>query len=152
MPVFSSTHSTTAASGGFKYSPTTSRTLSTNCGSGDTLNSSTRWGLSPNARHIWLTAVCETPAAAAIDRVDQCVASRGAVSSVRTNTSSITASVILRGGPGRGSSASPSRRRSANLRRHLLTVAAWQPNAAAISLLWRPSAAASTIRHRSASA
>ena len=59
--VFSSTHSTTAASGGFRYSPATSRTLSTNCGSGDTLYSSMRWGLSPNARHICDTAVCDTP-------------------------------------------------------------------------------------------
>ncbi len=64
MEVFSSTHSTAAASGGFRYKPTTSRTLSTNCGSGDTLCSSTRWGLRPNARHVWLTAVWETPAAA----------------------------------------------------------------------------------------
>ena len=95
-----------------------------NCGSGDTLNSPTRCGLSPNARQICDTAVCETPTAAAIDRVDQCVAPAGALSRVRTSTSSTTASVILRGGPGRGSSASPSRRRSANRRRHLLTVAA----------------------------
>ena len=82
-----------------------------------------RWGLRPNARHIWLTAVCDTPAAVAIDRVDQCVASAGVVSRVRTSTSSITASVILRGGPGRGSSFSPSRRRCANRLRHFDTVA-----------------------------
>ncbi len=33
--VFSSTHSTNARSGGFRYSPTTSRTLATNNGSLD---------------------------------------------------------------------------------------------------------------------
>ena len=50
--VFSSTHSTTAASGGFRYRPTMSRTLSMNSGSGDSLNVSIRCGLSPNARQI----------------------------------------------------------------------------------------------------
>ena len=112
MPVFSSTQSTTAASGGFKYSPATSLTLSMNCGSGDSLNSSVRWGLSPNACQMECTEDREMPAAAAIDRVDQCVASGGADSRVRTITSSTLASVIVRGGPGRGSSQSPSRRRS----------------------------------------
>ena len=135
MPVFSSTQSTTAASGGFKYSPATSRTLSMNCGSGDSLNSPSRWGLSPNARQIRDTAVCETPAAAAIDRVDQRAASRGASSRVRTTTSSTLASAMVRGGPGRGSSQSPSRRRNANLVRHLATVAGWHPNSSAMSRL-----------------
>jgi hypothetical protein len=45
----SSTHSTRAASGGFRDSPTTSRTLSMNCGSVDSLKVSIRCGLSPNA-------------------------------------------------------------------------------------------------------
>jgi hypothetical protein len=40
MPVFSSMQSTTARSGGFRYSPTTSWTLSTKCGSEDSLNDS----------------------------------------------------------------------------------------------------------------
>ena len=74
---FSSTHSTSAFSGGFMYSPTTSRTLSTNCGSVDSLNVSWRCGLSPNARQIREIADWLIPVAAAIDRVDQCVASTG---------------------------------------------------------------------------
>ena len=39
---FSSTHSTTARSGGLRYSPTTSLTLSTNCGSFDSFQESWR--------------------------------------------------------------------------------------------------------------
>jgi hypothetical protein len=38
---FPSTHSTVAVSGGFRHSPTTSRTLSMNCGSVDSLKVST---------------------------------------------------------------------------------------------------------------
>ena len=135
MAVFSSTQSTTAASGGFRYSAATSLTLSMNWGSGDSLNSPTRWGLSPNARQMACTEAREMPAAAAIDRVDQCVAPAGMDSRVRTITSSTFASSMVRGGPGRGSSLSPSRRRSANRTRHLATVAGWHPSAAAISLL-----------------
>jgi hypothetical protein len=44
---FSSTHSTIAAPGGFRYCSTTSRTLSMNCGSVDSLKVSTRVGLEP---------------------------------------------------------------------------------------------------------
>ena len=106
-----------------------------NCGSGDSLNSPARWGLSPNARQICDTEVCEMPTAAAMDRVDQCVAPGGADSRVRTITSSTLASSMVRGGPGRGSSQSPSRRRSANRPRHLPTVAGWHPRSAAMSRL-----------------
>jgi hypothetical protein len=35
----------------------------------------TKWGLSPNARQMRETADCDVAAAAAIDRVDQCVSS-----------------------------------------------------------------------------
>ena len=49
-------------------------------------------------------------------------------------------------------SCSPSRPRSANRTRHLLTVLALQPSPAAISLLDRPSAAAKTAGHQNASA
>jgi hypothetical protein len=45
-PVFSSTQSTRAAWGGFRYSPTMSRTFSRNCGSVLSLKVSTRCGLS----------------------------------------------------------------------------------------------------------
>ena len=117
------------------YRPTTSRTLSMNCGSGDTLNSPTMWGLSPNARQICDTEVCDIPTSLAIDRVDQCVAPGGDCSRVLTITSSTLASVMVRGGPGRGSSHNPSRRRSANRPRHLPTVAGWHPRSAAMSRL-----------------
>jgi hypothetical protein len=47
-----------------------------------------RCGLSPNAVQMSCTAVCVSPTSRAIDRVDQCVASRGVLSSVSTITSS----------------------------------------------------------------
>src|SRR6476646_6160380 len=47
--LFSSTHSTIARSGGFRYKPTTSRTFSTNCGSLENLKFSTRCGCNPKA-------------------------------------------------------------------------------------------------------
>ncbi len=107
-----------------------------NCGSGDSLNSSARWGLRPNAPpQMACTDDGEMPTALAIDRVDQCVASGGADSKVSTITLSTAASSMVRGGPGRGSSQSPSRRRSANRERHLAAVAGWHPSSAAMSLL-----------------
>lgn len=68
---FSSTHSTIALSGGSRYNPTTSRTLSMNNGSVDSFHVSTRCGCRPNARQIREIAVWDIPVAAAIDRVDQ---------------------------------------------------------------------------------
>src|SRR4051812_35869784 len=47
-----------------------SRTLSMNCGSGDSLTASVWCGLSANARQIRLTAVWLMPVARAIERVD----------------------------------------------------------------------------------
>ena len=44
------------------------------------LNVSARCGWSPNARQIRCTADCVRPTSAAIERVDQCVASLGALS------------------------------------------------------------------------
>ena len=73
-----------------------------------------RCGWSPNARQIRDTAVCVSPTSLAIDRVDQCVASFGVLSSVLVITASTCSSVIVRGRPGRGSSVSPSSRCSAN--------------------------------------
>jgi hypothetical protein len=88
----------TAASGGFRYSPTTSRTLSMNCGSVDNLKSSIRCGFNPNVRQIRDTAVWFNPTLAAIDRVDHCVdPSGGDSSNVVTITCSTISSVILRG-------------------------------------------------------
>ena len=103
-------------------------------------------------RQIRLTAVWLIPVAAAIERVDQCVALAGCPSSVFTITRSTSSSLIERGFPGRGSSWSPSRPCRANRPRHLPTVEPIQPNSAAIAVLERPSAAANTIRHRNANA
>jgi len=100
--VFSSTQSTSAASGGFRQRPTTSRTLSTNCGPLESLKVSARWGFRPKARQIleiadWLIPICF-----AIERVDQCVASPDSSSSVFTITASTMSSVIVRTAPGGG--------------------------------------------------
>jgi hypothetical protein len=114
---------TTACSGGFMYSPTTSRTLSTNCGSSDSLNVSVSHGFNPNARQIRPTDDGEIPARAAKSRVDQCVASVGLSCNVATITASTSSSLIERGAPGRGSSGNPSRPRSKKRLRHLTTVA-----------------------------
>src|SRR5215217_8829097 len=149
---FSSTHSTNAFSGGSTYSPTTSRTLSMNCGSVDSLNVSTWCGLSLNAFQIRPTVERLRPLWAAIDARDQCVASVGVRSKVDTTTCSICASVIFRGAPGRGSSESPSNRDSTNRRRHVPTVCGHTPNSAATCLFAFPSAQPSTIRLRNARA
>jgi hypothetical protein len=71
-----------------------SRTLSMNCGSGESLKASVWCGFSPNARQIRLIALWLIPVAAAIERVDQCVASGGCSSSVLTITRSTAASPI----------------------------------------------------------
>ena len=67
---------------------------------------------------LWLTARL----AFAIERVLQCVASRGFDSSVLVITRSTSASRIVRGAPG-GSSSSPSSRFARNLERHRPTIA-----------------------------
>ena len=59
----SSTHSTTAASGGLRYRPMTSKTFSTNSGSLDSLKESARCGLSSNARQIRPIVDLDQPAA-----------------------------------------------------------------------------------------
>src|SRR6266498_4324708 len=60
--LFSSTHSTTALSGGFRYSPTTSVSFSRNRLSLETLKVRTRWGWSPAASQIRPTVAGLTPA------------------------------------------------------------------------------------------
>ncbi len=62
--------------------------------------------LEPERPPIRLTADWLIPVAAAIERVDQCVAFVGCCSSVFTITRSTSSSLIVRGFPGRGSSAS----------------------------------------------
>jgi hypothetical protein len=111
--------------------------------------------LSPNVFQTRPIVDFDNPDCAAIAERDQCVASAGVASNVLTITSSTCSSVILRGAPGRGSSARPSNRRSRNRLRHLVTVCGQTPNCAATSWLARkpPSCAQpSTIRHRNARA
>ena len=152
MPDFSSTHSTTARSGGWWYRPATSTTLSTNSGSVDSLKVPVKCGLRSNLRQIRPIADLLSPARLAIEARDQCVASWGISSSVAVMTSSTLSSRIDGGRPGRGSSTSPSSRFAANLPRHLLTVAGSTRRSAAACLFDAPSAHASTILARSASA
>ena len=116
------------------------------------LNVSTRCGLSANAFQIRPTVDLDNPVSAAIDARDQCVASLGWRSRVATSTSSICSSVIVRGAPGRGSSAKPSSRRSINRRRQIPTVCGHTPTSAATSLLDFPAAQPNTTRHRCAKA
>lgn len=73
------------------------------------MNESCRHGLSPNARQISPTVVWLIPCFSARPRVDQCVASGGAVSRVSTTTASTVSSLMVRAAPGRGASTSPSR-------------------------------------------
>ncbi len=51
--------------------PTTSRTLVTNCGSVNSFQVSTMYGLKPNTRQIRETADCNMPSTSAAERVDQ---------------------------------------------------------------------------------
>src|ERR1035441_4696059 len=152
MPGFSSTHSTTALSGGWWYRPATSTTLSTNRGSDDSLNVLVKCGLRPDLRQIRPIVDLDRPVRSAIEARDQCVASCGISSSVAVMTSSTLSSRIDGGRPGRGSSHSPSRRRVRNRLRHLPAVAGSTRRSAATCLLESPSAHASTILARSASA
>ena len=62
-------------------------TLSTNSGSVESLNVSLRCGCRPKAAQIRRMVVCDRPVAAAIERIDQWVASFGVVFSVRSITS-----------------------------------------------------------------
>ena len=126
-------HSTIAFSGGFRYRPTTSISFSSNFGSLDSLNVSTRCGLSPRAAHTRCTVAADTPAFAAIVRHDQWVWPSGVECLVRCTISSIFSCGIvdLRPRPARTfpSFAKPS---SANRARHARTVAGFTPTCAAI--------------------
>jgi hypothetical protein len=75
----------------------------------------------------------DTPDVLAIERVLQCVASAGIVSSVFVTTSAIFSSPILRGAPQRGSSSRPSKRFLANRFRHSPAVSRERPSVAAIA-------------------
>src|SRR3954471_23720849 len=79
-----------------------------NSGSLDSLKVSLRCGCNPKARQMRLTVLRLKPDSCASERVLQCVASRGSDSSVVVSTCSTSASLTLRGVPGRGSSSKPS--------------------------------------------
>src|SRR5258706_16037233 len=74
---FSSTHRTRAFSGGAMYRPTTSRTLSMNCGAVDSFQVWMMGGLRPKARQMRGTADWDMPADLAIERVHQWLAPFG---------------------------------------------------------------------------
>ena len=126
-----------------------SRTLSTKCGSLESLKVSARCGCRPNAPQMRQIVVCDSPASFAIERSDQWVASAGVVLSVRSITSATFSSSMVRGRPGRGSSNNPSMRSLRNRRRHFPTVRSCTPISAATALLLRPSAQRRIMRQRS---
>src|SRR5712671_1478537 len=103
------------------------RLLSTNSGSADSLKVSLRCGWSENARQMRCTVEIDKPEALAIERVLQWVAAAGIVSNVVVTTSAIFSSPILRGAPGRGSSARPSNRLAPNRWRQVATVRRLNP-------------------------
>jgi hypothetical protein len=126
-----------------------------NSGSLESLKYSTRCGFRPNADQIRPTQVSgETPAALAIERVDQRVASLSLASKVLTTICLTLSSLILRGAPGRGSSKGPSRRSAMKRRRHLPTFALLKPRRVATDSFegWSLAAHDSTILVRSANA
>lgn len=81
-------------------------------------------------------------------RALQCVALPGLLSNVRVTTRSASASLILRGWPGRGASARPARRRRAQRTRHLPTAGMLSFMALAACVLILPLARSSTTRQR----
>src|SRR5437868_6073995 len=93
-----------------------------------------------------------SPDSAASERVLQCVASLGVDSNVIVSTRSISASLTLRGVPGRGSSNNPSNRRSTKRCRHLQTVWILTRNFPAAAVFVLPSAHSRIMRARSAKA
>ena len=149
---FSSAHSTIAFSGGFRYRPTTSTSFSSNSGSLDTLNVSTRCGLRPNSFHTRCTVLFDTPAAPAIVLVLQCVSPSGRHSSVSVTIFSIVASGIegLRPRPSR-TCPNLTRPSSVNRVRQFATVVRDTDNVAAIVAFVAPSAAISKALARTTS-
>src|SRR6476646_3840928 len=145
--LFSSMHNTIAFSGGFKYSPTTSMSLSSNFGSVDTLKVSTRCGAKPRSDQIRCTVAGLTPTCLAIVRHDQCVAPGGVVVVVNSTIRAIVSSGIegLRPRPSRIFS-SPANPSSTNRVRHARTVTGVTPTSSAITALATPSAAISNTR------
>ena len=143
--LFSSTHSTTAWSGGFRYSPTMSRTFSMKNGSLDSLKVRCRCGCTPNRSNQRPTVLLETPQRSDIERTVQWVAFGGGDRSAALMTSATRSSSWVRGRPGRSSSCSPSKPRSRKRLRHLPTVGRLSPRRRAMEALDSPWAPARTI-------
>ena len=104
----------------FRYKPTMSRTLSTNCGSADSLTVSRRCDCkptAPDARDGRLRHTRDFPHRARV----QCVAWGGGASNVRVMMSTTMSSLTLRATPGRRSSARPSKRLTRKRSRHFPT-------------------------------
>src|ERR1019366_7188097 len=135
---FSSTHSTTAFSGGAKYNPTTSMTLATSSGSVENLNVSTRHGVAPYSRQALATVAFPIPRCRASNLEDQCVTPylRGGGASVAATTSRCS---TVRGLPERGSSSSPGRPLSRYRLRQPTTVTRDTPTLSAIEVFDSPS-------------
>src|ERR1700749_3128733 len=87
--LFSSTERTTAWAGGSTYRPTTSRSLSTNRGSVESLNCFTRCGCRPCARQMRWTELALMPTTFAIMAEVQWVASVGGAVWVSVTTRSV---------------------------------------------------------------
>ncbi len=111
----------------------------------ESLKVSVQCGCRPKARHILLIVLRLRPECSAIDRVLQCVASRGWLSKVSANTRSTSSSMIARGAPVRDSPNSPSNPRSRNRLRHLPTVGLQTRNSCATAVLVLPAPHPSTI-------
>ena len=96
------------------------------------------------------TVVADSPVWAAIERVDQRVASGGVRSKVATITRSMSASLTVRGAPGRGSSSRPSSPAWIKRARHLPTVWGVTPTRSATARLLMPCPDSRIIRARRA--
>jgi len=78
----------------------------------ESLNVSTRWVCNPKVCQIREIVAFENATVSAMERVLHWVACDGGPSRVRVMRSTTISSVTVRGAPGRGSSTSPSRRRT----------------------------------------
>ena len=145
--LFSSQHSASARSGGFRYNPTTSQNFRSKCLSLDNLNVRVAWGLMSLALHNRCTVALDTPVAAAMPRTDQRVRFGGGRVAPRTIRSRTFGSMLgLRPPPlgvGQAIQADARKRRS-----HLITAARLMPSLRAVSAWLRPSARCSTINAR----
>ena len=144
---FSSTHSTTALPGGFRYNPTTSRTLASSSESVENLNVSCRHGLMWYLRQARATVASPRPSCLPSNRDDQCVTP--SLTGGSNVAAMIAESSTTFGRPLRRSSSSPAIPCAANRSRHLITVGRETPSSLAVPDVPTPSATASTIRARS---